>query len=185
MKESEQGRKMSIEIARYQSPVGDMSIGSWGGKICLCDWTHQRQRQRIDHRICGFLGAEYAEGMSEAARCAIAQLEEYFAGTRREFCIPITFTGSAFQCMVWEELLKISYGTTVTYAELARRIGNPRAVRAVASAVATNPMSLLVPCHRVTGSDGSLTGYAGGMDAKRYLLDLEQEVSARAEQPVD
>jgi len=106
---------------------------------------------------------------------AVSQLEEYFSGQRREFTVPLEFAGTEFQCRVWSELKKIPYGETVSYAELARRIGNPAAVRAVAAAVGANPISIFVPCHRVVGSDGSLTGYAGGLDAKRLLLDLEHQ----------
>ena len=103
----------------------------------------------------------------------VYELEEYFAGHRKIFDIPVVFTGSEFQCTVWEELMKIPYGRTISYGELARRIHNPKAVRAVASANATNPISILVPCHRVIGSNHKLTGYGGGLDAKKGLLELE------------
>ena len=101
------------------------------------------------------------------------ELNEYFAGERRAFDLPIQFAGSDFQCRVWSELMKIPYGTTISYAELARRIGNSKAVRAVASANATNQISIFVPCHRVIGSNRKLTGYGGGLDAKQALLSLE------------
>lgn len=115
------------------------------------------------------------EGESETIRAAILQLEEYFAGERKGFTMPLLFSGSEFQNSVWEELLKVSYGETLSYGELARRVGNPRGVRAVASAVGANPISIFVPCHRIIGSDGSLTGFAGGLDAKTALLKLEWE----------
>lgn len=110
----------------------------------------------------------------------VEQLEEYFAGRRRQFTLPVRFAGSPFQCMVWEELMKIPYGATISYAELAARTGNPRGVRAVASAIARNAVSIIVPCHRVTGSNKCLGGYAGGRDAKLGLLTLEAEIGGTA-----
>jgi methylated-DNA-[protein]-cysteine S-methyltransferase len=102
-----------------------------------------------------------------------AQLREYFAGKRRKFTFPLAPRGTEFQQRVWEELLRIPYGATVSYRELAARVGNPAAQRAVARANATNPIAVVVPCHRVIGADGTLTGYGGGLDKKRQLLELE------------
>jgi methylated-DNA-[protein]-cysteine S-methyltransferase len=101
---------------------------------------------------------------------AVRQLGEYFAGARREFDLPLRFEGTAFQRRVWQELTEIRYGETWSYGQLARRIGNPSASRAVGLANGRNPISILVPCHRVIGADGSLTGYGGGLDRKRWLL---------------
>lgn len=168
----------TIKIARYQSPVGEMMVGSFGDRLCICDWVVERRRATIDRRICRHLNAHYEEGASDAIDRAISQLDEYFAGKRREFLIPIMFTGSEFQCRVWTELMKIPYGTTISYGELARRIDNPKAVRAVASANATNPISIFVPCHRVIGSNHKLTGYGGGLEAKKALIDLEATATA-------
>ena len=103
----------------------------------------------------------------------IAQLQEYFAGTRRRFELPLAPGGTPFQLKVWRELLKIPYGRTITYAELAGRIGNEKACRAVGAANGRNPLPIVVPCHRVIGADGSLTGFGGGIEAKRRLLVLE------------
>ena len=163
----------TIKITRYQSPVGDMLVGSYGDKLCICDWAVEKRRSTIDRRIQRHLNAKYEEGTSDIIERAIGELEEYFAGHRKIFDIPVVFTGSEFQCTVWEELMKIPYGRTISYGELARRIHNPKAVRAVASANATNPISILVPCHRVIGSNHKLTGYGGGLDAKKGLLELE------------
>jgi methylated-DNA-[protein]-cysteine S-methyltransferase len=102
------------------------------------------------------------------------ELEEYFAGRRREFDVPVAPAGTAFQRRVWEELQRISYGRTISYAELAARIGRPTAIRAAGAANGANPISILIPCHRVIGSSGSLTGYSGGLEAKRLLLELER-----------
>lgn len=175
---NDKDKKMeAINIIRYLSPVGEMMIGSHGGKLCICDWAKEKRRGTIDRCICRRLNAEYEEGTSEVIEQAVSQLREYFQGERRDFDIPIVFTGSEFQNSVWHELMKVPYGSTISYAELARRIHHPRAVRAVASANATNPISIFVPCHRVIGSNQKLTGYGGGLDAKRELLALEARVS--------
>jgi methylated-DNA-[protein]-cysteine S-methyltransferase len=104
---------------------------------------------------------------------AAAQLERYFAGESRAFDVPVALHGTPFQRAVWEELLSIPYGSTATYGELAARLGRPSASRAVGAATGRNPVSIVVPCHRVVGSSGALTGYAGGVPRKRALLTLE------------
>ena len=102
------------------------------------------------------------------------QLEEYFAGERQEFSIALKMDGTDFQRRVWEALRGIPFGGTTSYGDIARRIGHPRAVRAVGLANGRNPISIIVPCHRVIGADGSLTGYGGGLERKRFLLALEK-----------
>lgn len=104
---------------------------------------------------------------------AISQLEEYFAGERRQFDLPLGASGTAFQEAVWAGLMTIPYGGSMSYSSLARQIGNPKAVRAVGMANGRNPVSIIVPCHRVIGQNGSLTGYGGGLKAKSWLLDHE------------
>jgi methylated-DNA-[protein]-cysteine S-methyltransferase len=104
---------------------------------------------------------------------AVRQLGEYFAGTRQRFDLQLDFAGTAFQRSVWDRLLAIPYGTTTTYAALARELGRPRSVRAVGAANGRTPVPIVVPCHRVVGTGGALTGYRGGLDRKRALLDLE------------
>jgi methylated-DNA-[protein]-cysteine S-methyltransferase len=106
-------------------------------------------------------------------RLAAEQLAAYFAGSLRSFALPLVPAGTAFQLAVWEQLRLIPYGSTVSYGELARRLGAPNASRAVGLANGRNPIAIVVPCHRVIGADGSLTGFGGGMAAKRTLLDLE------------
>jgi len=101
------------------------------------------------------------------------QLEEYLAGRRRVFDLPLDLAGTEFQCLCWQELQRIPFGATCSYGEMARRIGRPAAVRAVGRANHDNPIGVIVPCHRVIGADGSLTGYGGGLDMKRALLELE------------
>jgi methylated-DNA-[protein]-cysteine S-methyltransferase len=109
----------------------------------------------------------------EPLAAATTQLDEYFAGERRVFDLPLAALGGAFDRAVWEQLALIPYGETATYGEIARRIGHPDSPRAVGAANGRNPLAIVVPCHRVIGSDGSLTGYAGGLDQKRALLSLE------------
>jgi methylated-DNA-[protein]-cysteine S-methyltransferase len=115
---------------------------------------------------------------------AIDQLRAYFAGTLRRFELPLAAEGTPFQKEVWRALLDIPYGETISYGELAERLGKPGAARAVGLANGRNPLPIVVPCHRVIGSDGSLTGYGGGIDIKRALLEHEQLNSATAERPV-
>ena len=103
----------------------------------------------------------------------IRQLEDYFAGRRRDFDLPLSPQGTAFQKKVWNALLNVKYGRTASYADIARSIGNPGGVRAVGLANGRNPIPVIIPCHRVIGSNGTLTGYGGGLDIKRKLLDLE------------
>ncbi len=109
----------------------------------------------------------------------VEQLHEYFNGRRTQFTLPIAVIGTAFQRRIWDLLRAIPYGETRTYAQLADAIGNRAAIRAVGLANGRNPISIVVPCHRVVGSDGSLTGYAGGLDRKRFLLDLENAPVSR------
>ena len=158
----------------YRFPCGEMMLGSFDGRLCLCDWIDSRRRASVDQRLQRILNANYVEGSSDVIEKAKYQLDEYFLSKRREFDIPLLFIGTDFQKKVWNELLNIPYGATVSYGELSRRIGMPNAVRAVANANAVNAISIIAPCHRVIGSNGSLTGYGGGLERKRFLLDLEK-----------
>lgn len=106
---------------------------------------------------------------------ALAQLDGYFNGRLKQFDLDLEIQGTDFQKRVWQELVKIPYGQTISYGELAKRIGNPKASRAVGMANGKNPVSIIIPCHRVIGTDGSLTGFGGGMDVKQQLLSLEQK----------
>lgn len=117
----------------------------------------------------------------EDPRClsdALLQLKQYFAGTRREFDLDLAPQGTPFQQRVWQELRAIPFGSTASYGAIAQRIGNPKACRAVGMANSRNPIPIIIPCHRVIGKDGSLTGFSGGLDVKEQLLDLEHRVIA-------
>lgn len=166
----------TIRIQNYHSPCGELILGSYGDKLCLCDWQNEERRKLIDGRIQKGLKAGYVIGESEVIRKAIAQLDEYFDRKRNVFDIPLLFVGTEFQKTVWNELLNIPYGTTESYASLSQRLGNPKAIRAVASANGANAISIFVPCHRVIGSNRKLTGYAGGLPAKQLLLELEAAI---------
>ncbi|KRE96778.1 cysteine methyltransferase [Frateuria sp. Soil773] len=114
---------------------------------------------------------------ADALAFARVQFEEYFAGTRQVFDLPLHPLGTPFQLDVWRELARIPYGTTISYGELARRIGQPQAMRAVGAANGRNPLPIVLPCHRVIGANGSLTGFGGGLPTKRFLLAMEDRVA--------
>jgi len=163
-----------ISIQYFKSPLGELIIGSYKGKLCLCDWKYRRMRTSIDKRLQTTLKTNYVEQPCELIDSTIAQLERYFAGELSHFDQPLLMAGTDFQQSVWNALLTIPYGKTTSYLELAKSIKNEKAVRAVASANGANAISIIIPCHRVIGSDGQLTGYAGGLPAKKRLLALEQ-----------
>lgn len=162
-----------IRVRRYHSPCGELLLGSFEGELCLCDWQVEKHRDHVDRRLQRILHARFEEGPSEVTERAARQLDEYFAGKRTTFDVPLLFVGTEFQKAVWNELLKVPFGTTISYAALSKRLGTPKAVRAVANANGANSMSIFAPCHRIIGTDRSLTGYGGGLAAKRFLLELE------------
>lgn len=162
-----------ISTQIYSSPVGDLILGSWGDSLCLCDWKYRSMRETIDRRITSGLNAEFREERSAVIEATIQQLDAYFSKELLHFTIPLLLIGSEFQKSVWNELTKIPHGETLSYLELSRRLGDENAIRAVASANGANALSIVVPCHRIIGSDGSLVGYAGGVKAKQKLLELE------------
>ncbi|MCM1349423.1 MAG: methylated-DNA--[protein]-cysteine S-methyltransferase [Firmicutes bacterium] len=165
---------MDLLCARYESPAGGLVIGSLGERVCLCDWCCNRYLDSNMRRIEEKAGCRFHYGESSVIRRAMEELEEYFAGRRSGFSTPLLPIGTDFQMRVWQELQDIPYGATISYAELARRVGNEKAVRAVAGANSRNCISILIPCHRVIASDGGVGGYAGGVEAKGLLLALEK-----------
>lgn len=169
-----------IIISGYPAPCGELVLGSYGDRLCLCDWQTGRGSDSIRRRLRRLLKAGFVEGRSPVVDHAVVRLDEYFAGRRQAFDVPLLFAGTEFQKRVWNALLAIPYGETVSYAEMARRIGMPKAVRAVANANGANAVSIFAPCHRVIGSDHTLTGYGGGLAAKAYLLRLENAVGVKA-----
>lgn len=146
-----------------KSPIGDLMLISNGEALTGLYMDNQKHAERRAKAVRD-------EGMLKQA---LAQLQAYFDGGRREFELPIEPEGTPFQQRVWKDLRKIPFGQTISYGELAKRIGQPTASRAVGLANGQNPISIVVPCHRVIGADGSLTGYGGGIERKRWLLAHE------------
>ncbi|MEB0107142.1 methylated-DNA--[protein]-cysteine S-methyltransferase [Pseudomonas sp. MH9.3] len=157
---------MSHEYILMPSPVGQLTLVARAGKLAAILWeTERANRVRLDNLI----EARDNPVLLETQR----QLHEYFAGTRNHFELELDFAGTVFQKQVWQALLTIPFGETRSYSQIARQIGNPTAVRAVGAANGRNPISIIAPCHRVIGASGTLTGFAGGLEAKQYLLTLE------------
>ncbi len=164
-----------IYTQHHPTPCGELILGEWDGRLCLCDWGTARHRAVIDNRLMRMLHAEFIGHPTPVLQRAIAELEEYFAGQRLAFDLPLNFVGTDFQITVWQDLQQIPYGKTISYTDLARRLHRPHAVRAVANAVGANPLSVFIPCHRIIGTNHALMGYAGGIAAKRHLLDMESD----------
>lgn len=162
-----------INIQSYKTKLGELLIGDYNETLCLLDWKFRKARTKVDTRICHYLQAGYKEMPTPLHEKVMEQLQEYIKGNRKTFDIPLSLAGSAFQQHVWERLLQIPFGKTISYLELARQLGDEKAVRAVAAANGANAISIVVPCHRVVGSKGELTGYAGGIRTKKLLLQLE------------
>ena len=162
---------MSVTHTVADSPIGELTLVADGDALTGLFFTGRPHEPKP-----AALGERADEGFAEVRR----QLAEYFAGPRTAFDLPLAAHGTAFEHQVWDLLKEIPYGQTRSYGDLARRLGDPALAQAVGWANGRNPISLIVPCHRVIGADGRLTGYAGGLDRKRYLLELEEpaEVSA-------
>ena len=168
-----------IDILPYHSPCGTLLLGSMGDALCLCDWGEEMPRASIQQRFGRLSAAEFRRQESPVTLQAAKELDEYFEGRRTVFTVPMRLVGTVFQQKVWNALLEVPYGETVSYLALAQKMGDRQAVRAVANANRLNALSLFVPCHRVIGSDSRLVGYAGGLPAKRFLLEMEQRVSGK------
>ncbi len=167
----------SINIQYYNSPCGEIVLASMGDELCLCDWNEMPCAERNKHRLTKYMNAVFRVETSDVLEQTKKQLDEYFTGTRKAFDIPLHPVGTEFQQQVWNTLLKIPYGETRSYKDIALSIANLKGIRAVAQAIGANGISILIPCHRVIGSNHSLTGFAGGIEAKRILLQIEREMS--------
>lgn len=163
-----------INIQYYKTKIGEMILGSYNGDLCLLDFRYRNMRTTVDKRIKSGLNAEFIEQEDEILIKTKLQIDEYLAGDRKEFDVPIITVGTDFQQSVWQALMKVPYGTTSTYLQLAKDINNPKAVRAVANANGANAIGLIIPCHRIIGSNGELVGYGGGLAVKKKLLELEK-----------
>jgi len=164
-----------VSITTISSPVGELTIGATEHGVRYVLWDGETRP------IAGE-GADPGDGRSpgvaEILDATCEQLAEYFAGERTVFDLPLDPIGTSFQLSAWQVLRTIPYGTTMSYGEQARSLGDPNKARAVGAANGRNPISIIVPCHRVVGSNGSLTGFAGGLDSKAWLLDHERRVLA-------
>jgi methylated-DNA-[protein]-cysteine S-methyltransferase len=161
-----------LSITTMPSPVGELTIGASDAGVRFVHW--QDDSPRLSN---GTSNGSPARRDSILAQ-AVTQLEEYFAGTRTEFDLPLDPQGTAFQLSAWMLLRTIPYAQTVSYAYQARSLGDVNKSRAVGAANGKNPIPIIVPCHRVVGSDGSLTGFGGGIESKAWLLDHEKRVIA-------
>ncbi|BDU73064.1 methylated-DNA--[protein]-cysteine S-methyltransferase [Mesoterricola silvestris] len=150
----------------WNSPLGPLALAAdAGGALCYLGFADHEPRPRLLRGLAGSDPAVFAP--------VERQLDEYFRGVRAAFDLPLAPRGTPFQLRVWEELRRIPPGRTLSYGDLARRLGDPRLARAVGAANGANPISIIIPCHRLLGAGGGLTGYAGGLDRKRALLELE------------
>lgn len=165
-----------IKIQYFQTPVGEMILGAYDNTLCMADWRYRKSRSSIDRRLQKSLNATFVEEESPVLKLAKEELAAYFQGLRQTFDVPLLMIGTEFQKSVWQGLLKIPFGTTASYLDLAKSLNKEKAVRAVASAVGANAISIFIPCHRIIGSDGSLIGYAGGLDTKKKLLEIENNL---------
>ena len=164
-----------IYIQYYKTKIGELILGSFNNKICLLDFRYRRMRSTVDNRLKKELNAEYLEQDNSILKETRKQIDEYLIGERVEFEIPILMVGSDFQKQVWNALINVKYGEIASYLDLAKSIGNEKAVRAVASANGANSIGLIIPCHRIIGSNGELVGYGGGLPIKKRLLNLEKK----------
>ena len=166
---------MHISTQTYLSPYGEITLGSFDTRLCLCNWSDKKNKTAVENRLKKYLEVNnFIQSSNALLTTAAEQLDAYFKSKLTHFDLPLILAGSDFQKQVWRTLQTIPYGHTTSYLELAQRIGKDKAVRAVANANAANALSIIVPCHRIIGSDGKLTGYAGGFSTKQALLDLEQ-----------
>jgi AraC family transcriptional regulator of adaptative response/methylated-DNA-[protein]-cysteine methyltransferase len=165
----------TVTLTRVLTPLGPMIVGASDDALCLLEFADRRMLGTQLRRISARLNCSFVPGTNSIVEQAAAELEAYFRGDLRRFEAPITDPGTDFQRQVWQQLLEIPYGSTVSYGDLARTLGRASAVRAVAGAVGDNRLAIVIPCHRVVGSDGRLTGYGGGLWRKQKLLEHERQ----------
>ncbi|MDG1384985.1 MAG: methylated-DNA--[protein]-cysteine S-methyltransferase [Flavobacteriaceae bacterium] len=175
-------QKNIIFIQYYKTSIGELIVGSFENQLCLLDFRYRKMREAIDKRLQTGLNAIYFEKETPLLRTVRLEIQAYLKGDRNQFSLAIKMVGSPFQLSVWNALLTIPYGTTISYLELAHQIGNKKAIRAVASANGANAIALIIPCHRVIGATNKLVGYAGGLSIKKRLLKLELAYSQNPEE---
>jgi len=163
----------NISIQHFNTKFGELILGSHDNKLIMCDWYHRKARLSIDKRLQTKLKSSYTEENNKILQLTRHQLNEYFEHKRENFDIPLKLIGTEFQKAVWHALIKVPYGRTFSYLDISKNISNSKAVRAVANANGANAISIIVPCHRIIGKNGTLTGYAGGINTKNSLIKLE------------
>lgn len=166
-----------IDLTRIETPLGTMFAAATDKGICLLEFTDRKMLETEFKTLAKMLNASIVQGSNQHFERLQQQLKAYFEGSLKKFTVPLFTPGSSFQQTVWKELQTIPYGTTRSYKQQATAIGKPEAVRAVANANGMNRISIIIPCHRVIGEDGHLTGYGGGLWRKKWLLDLEKKNS--------
>jgi len=164
---------LKIIYGKIETPLGEMLACVSDEGLYLLEFNDRKKYDRQINSLKKYFNSEITKGNHPLLAEVQTQINEYFQGKRKEFTILLKFSGTEFQKNVWKELLKIPYGKTASYSDIAKKIKNPKAVRAVANANAANKIAIIIPCHRVIGSDGSLTGYAAGLDKKKFLLKIE------------
>ncbi len=162
-----------INIQYHKTKYDELMLGSFDKKLCLLDFRYRKNKNTVNNRIKKGLDAYFVEKDDNILQKTRTQLDEYFNCKRKYFDIPLLTVGTIFQKSVWKELIKVHYGETSSYKRIAEKIGNKKAVRAVAGANAANSIGLIIPCHRIIGNNGALVGYAGGLPLKKRLLRLE------------
>ena len=165
-----------VDLKRIETPLGTMIACADENGICMLEFSDRKALPTELKEISKYFNANIIQGENPHFKVLEEELEEYFKGKRKDFTVPLSPVGTEFQKNVWEVLRKIPYGTTRSYQEQAKILGNPKAVRAVANANGLNKISIIIPCHRVIGSDGKLTGYGGGIWRKQKLLELEKAI---------
>jgi AraC family transcriptional regulator of adaptative response/methylated-DNA-[protein]-cysteine methyltransferase len=169
-----------IKITKIETPLGEMIAGATDEGVCLLEFHDRKILPSEFKDLSRLLETTIKEGENKHLNTLTKQLNEYFAGKRKEFTVPLVIAGTVFQKSVWMELQNIQFGITRSYQEQADALKSPDSVRAVANANGMNRISILIPCHRVIGSDGRLVGYGGGIKRKKWLLDHEKKYSGQA-----
>jgi len=169
----------TVHITHIETDLGLMIAGATDKGICMLEFADYKLIELEFKQLISIFEASLVQGYNPHFYTLKSQLDEYFKGECRNFDIPLDLAGTEFQKQVWLSLLKIPYGCTISYAKQAELLGRPSSVRAVAGANAKNKISIILPCHRVIGADGALTGYGGGIWRKKKLLDLEQNNLAK------
>jgi AraC family transcriptional regulator of adaptative response/methylated-DNA-[protein]-cysteine methyltransferase len=169
-----------ITITKIETELGIMIAGAVSEGICLLEFSDRRMLNSEYRDLSRYLNTTIGEGDHKHFKTLLKQLTEYFDGTLKEFSLPLVTPGTEFQQKVWRELINIPYGSTRSYLEQSEKLGKPESIRAVANANGMNRISIIIPCHRVIGSDGNLTGYGGGLKRKKWLIDHEKKYSGKA-----